>query len=58
VLCRIDGKQVKDHSPLKSIGQGVALCPKTAKAAGIVGELTGAGKHHPGHTGRRGWSGI
>ncbi|HVM71960.1 MAG TPA: sugar ABC transporter ATP-binding protein [Anaerolineales bacterium] len=36
----IDGKEVKDHSPLKSIGQGVALCPEDRKAAGIVGELT------------------
>jgi simple sugar transport system ATP-binding protein len=37
---RIDGKEVKDNSPLKSIGHGVGLCPEDRKAAGIVGELT------------------
>jgi simple sugar transport system ATP-binding protein len=37
---RIDGAEVKDNSPFKSIGHGVALCPEDRKAAGIVGELT------------------
>lgn len=37
---RIDGKEVKDHSPLKSIGHGVALCPEDRKETGIIGELT------------------
>jgi simple sugar transport system ATP-binding protein len=36
----IDGKPVKDHSPIKSIGRGVALCPEDRKDAGVVGELT------------------
>ncbi len=36
----IDGKEVNDHSPLKSIERGVALCPEDRKAAGIVSELT------------------
>lgn len=38
-LC-IDGKEVKEHSPLMSIGYGIALCPEDRKDAGIVGELT------------------
>jgi simple sugar transport system ATP-binding protein len=37
---RIDNEEVKDNSPFKSIGHGVALCPEDRKAAGIVGELT------------------
>jgi galactofuranose transport system ATP-binding protein len=37
---KIDGKEVKDGSPLKSIGHGVGLCPEDRKDAGIVGELT------------------
>lgn len=37
---RIDGADVKDNSPFKSIGHGVALCPEDRKAAGIIGELT------------------
>jgi galactofuranose transport system ATP-binding protein len=36
----IDGKEVKEHSPFKSIGQGVALCPEDRKASGIISELT------------------
>jgi simple sugar transport system ATP-binding protein len=36
----IDGKELKDNSPHKSIGLGIALCPEDRKAAGIVGELT------------------
>jgi galactofuranose transport system ATP-binding protein len=39
-LLNIDGKPVKDFSPLGSIGRGVALCPEDRKDAGIVGELT------------------
>jgi len=37
---KIDGEEVKDGSPLKSIGHGVGLCPEDRKDAGIVGELT------------------
>jgi simple sugar transport system ATP-binding protein len=37
---KIDGKEVKDSSPHKSIGHGVALCPEDRKDEGIVGELT------------------
>jgi len=36
----IDGKPVKDYSPLSSIDRGVALCPEDRKDAGVVGELT------------------
>ena len=36
----IDNKEVKDHSPHKSIENGIALCPEDRKAAGIIGELT------------------
>jgi monosaccharide-transporting ATPase len=36
----IDGKPVRDYSPLDSINRGVALCPEDRKEEGIVGELT------------------
>ena len=36
----IDDKEVKEYSPLKSIGRGVGLCPEDRKDAGIIGELT------------------
>ena len=36
----MDGKEVNDYAPIKSIERGVALCPEDRKAAGIVGELT------------------
>jgi simple sugar transport system ATP-binding protein len=36
----VDGKPVKNYSPLGSIQRGVALCPEDRKAAGIVDELT------------------
>jgi galactofuranose transport system ATP-binding protein len=36
----IDGKPVKNFSPIGSIGRGVALCPEDRKDAGVVGELT------------------
>lgn len=36
----IDGKEVKEHSPLKSIEYGVALCPEDRKNEGIISELT------------------
>ena len=36
----VDGKPVKDYTPLGSIKRGVALCPEDRKAAGIVDELT------------------
>ena len=36
----MDGRPVKDFSPVRSIERGVALCPEDRKAAGIVGELT------------------
>jgi simple sugar transport system ATP-binding protein len=34
---RMNGKPVKDFSPIRSIGRGVSLCPEDRKAAGIVG---------------------
>jgi simple sugar transport system ATP-binding protein len=36
----LNGKPVKDYSPLGSITRGVALCPEDRKAAGIVDDLT------------------
>jgi galactofuranose transport system ATP-binding protein len=36
----MNGKDVKDFSPLESIKRGVALCPEDRKAAGIVDDLT------------------
>jgi simple sugar transport system ATP-binding protein len=36
----MDGSPVREFSPIRSIGRGVALCPEDRKAAGIVGELT------------------
>ncbi|MBN1429885.1 MAG: sugar ABC transporter ATP-binding protein [Anaerolineae bacterium] len=36
----IDGKLVKDYSPIASIMRHVALCPEDRKAQGIVGDLT------------------
>ncbi len=36
----MDGKPVKNYSPIGSIERGVALCPEDRKDAGIVGELT------------------
>jgi len=36
----MDGKVVKNYSPLDSLTRGVALCPEDRKAQGIVGELT------------------
>jgi simple sugar transport system ATP-binding protein len=36
----INGKEIKDHSPLNSIKRGIALCPEDRKAAGIVDDLT------------------
>jgi simple sugar transport system ATP-binding protein len=36
----VNGKRVKDYSPLGSIKRGVALCPEDRKAAGIVDDLT------------------
>lgn len=36
----IDGLEVTDSSPLKSIDRGIALCPEDRKAEGIVGDLT------------------
>ena len=37
---KVDGKEVKEHSPLKSIGLGIGLCPEDRKDSGIIGELT------------------
>lgn len=37
---KIDGKEVKEYSPLNSIARGIALCPEDRKESGIVGELT------------------
>lgn len=36
----VNGKPVKNYSPLDSIKRGVALCPEDRKAAGIVDDLT------------------
>jgi simple sugar transport system ATP-binding protein len=36
----MEGKPVKNYSPISSIERGVALCPEDRKDAGIVGELT------------------
>ena len=36
----MNGKTIKDHSPLRSIEHGIALCPEDRKAEGILGELT------------------
>jgi galactofuranose transport system ATP-binding protein len=36
----MDGKPVKNFSPISSIGRGVALLPEDRKDAGIVGELS------------------
>lgn len=36
----VNGKPVKDYTPLGSIKRGVALCPEDRKAAGIVDDLT------------------
>ena len=38
----MDGKPVKDFSPLASIERGIGLCPEDRKAEGIAGDLTGA----------------
>jgi simple sugar transport system ATP-binding protein len=36
----VNGKPVKNYTPLGSIKRGVALCPEDRKAAGIVDDLT------------------
>ena len=36
----MDGKPVKDFSPLASIERGIGLCPEDRKAEGIAGDLT------------------
>jgi simple sugar transport system ATP-binding protein len=36
----MNGKLVKDYSPIGSIKRGLALCPEDRKAAGIVDDLT------------------
>ncbi len=36
----MDGKAVRNFTPLASIKRGVALCPEDRKAEGIVGDLT------------------
>jgi simple sugar transport system ATP-binding protein len=36
----VNGKAVKNYSPLESIKRGIALCPEDRKAAGIVDDLT------------------
>ncbi len=36
----VHGKLVTDHSPLHSIGRGIALCPEDRKAEGIIEDLT------------------
>jgi simple sugar transport system ATP-binding protein len=39
-IVTVNGTPVTSHSPLGSIGRGVALCPEDRKAEGIVDELT------------------
>jgi simple sugar transport system ATP-binding protein len=36
----MDGKTIRNYSPIESIGRGVALCPEDRKAQGIVPDLT------------------
>jgi simple sugar transport system ATP-binding protein len=36
----MDGKPVRNYSPINSIERGVALCPEDRKDEGVVGELT------------------
>ena len=36
----MEGREIKNYSPIGSISRGVALCPEDRKDAGIVGELT------------------
>jgi simple sugar transport system ATP-binding protein len=36
----VNGSLVRHHSPVASIGRGVALCPEDRKAEGIVDDLT------------------
>jgi simple sugar transport system ATP-binding protein len=36
----MEGKSVRNYSPIGSIERGVALCPEDRKAAGIVADLT------------------
>jgi len=36
----INGKKIDHFSPLKSLENGIALCPEDRKAEGIVGDLT------------------
>ncbi|MEA3337208.1 MAG: sugar ABC transporter ATP-binding protein [Chloroflexota bacterium] len=37
---KLDGEEIKTHSPLSSIKQGIAFCPEDRQADGIVDELT------------------
>jgi monosaccharide-transporting ATPase len=36
----MNGQQINDYSPIKSISRGVALCPEDRKETGVVGDLT------------------
>ena len=36
----MDGKTIRNYSPIDSIGRGIALCPEDRKAEGIVPDLT------------------
>jgi len=36
----MDGEELREFSPLQSIGRGVALCPEDRKAEGVMGDLT------------------
>jgi len=51
----VNGKPVKNYSPLESIKRGVALCPEDRKAAGIVDELTVRENIILGVQANRGW---
>jgi monosaccharide-transporting ATPase len=51
----VNGKPIKNYSPLESIKRGVALCPEDRKAAGIVDELTVRENIILGVQANRGW---
>ena len=51
----IDGKAVKNYSPIGSIERGVALCPEDRKAEGIVADLTVRENIIMAMQARRGW---
>jgi simple sugar transport system ATP-binding protein len=51
----LDGKDISEFSPLKSIDRGIALCPEDRKAEGILGDLTVRENIILAMQARRGW---